>query len=113
MKRSEFSERQQSRQIARLLLPDFFSIMKLYRDKEKYESSIKKEIFAKIIEGTCNTEGKMEAILVKITSEKELNYTELEILGRFRQAYQTLRQHIRKRRNNRVGQQRKSRIFNI
>lgn len=82
------------------LYGEIVSIVKLYRKLEFYDDTIykeakdKKEIMKKIVEETYNIEGKWEANPVKIASEKELNDTELEILGRFRQAYQSIREHI-------------------
>lgn len=48
-----------------------------------------------LLERACVAEGKLEAIIVKLASEKPLSETDIEILGKFRQGYQQLRESIR------------------
>jgi hypothetical protein len=47
-----------------------------------------------LFQRACVAEGGMEALFVKLASERHLNEKEIEILGRFRQGYQTLRETI-------------------
>jgi hypothetical protein len=47
----------------------------------------------------CVAEGHMEAVLVRVVTEFSLDPGEVQTLGRFRQAYQTLREAIREDRD--------------
>jgi tetratricopeptide (TPR) repeat protein len=73
------------------LYGNFFSMWKLWRYCLTHKND---KTMEQIITDSYISEGKIEAILVKIATEKKLNYTQLEILGRFRQAYQRLRECI-------------------
>ena len=48
-----------------------------------------------LLERACAAEGALESIFVKLSSERVLSESDIEILGRFRQAYQQLRESIR------------------
>ncbi len=72
------------------LYGNFFSIWKLWNNRTHEDDEVQKQIIA----DAYAAEGGVEAILVKIATEKRLNETQLEILGRFRQAYQRLRECI-------------------
>ena len=82
------------------LYGEFFSMWKLWRltlnsSKEDGKEAQYEEVKHRIERESFIAEGRVEAILVKIASEKRLNDTQLEILGRFRQAYQRLRECMR------------------
>lgn len=44
----------------------------------------------------CTAEGKMEALLVRLACERALSSEDIDVLGRFRQVYQVLRDTMRK-----------------
>jgi hypothetical protein len=48
-----------------------------------------------LFDRSCLAEGQMEALLIKIASERKLTQSQLNDLGLFRQGYQQLRQSIR------------------
>lgn len=54
-----------------------------------------------LFERACAGEGNMEAVLVRIASEFRVEPVDIETLGRFRQAYQTLREALRE--NHELG----------
>jgi hypothetical protein len=48
-----------------------------------------------ILDRACQAEAKLEATLVRLASERQLTEQEIEILGKYRQLFQTLREAIR------------------
>lgn len=79
------------------LYGEFFKIWKLWRfyKKEGLESSDSNVSQWDLLAMTCDAEAGMEGILIKIASEFKLSDKDIKTLGRFRQAYQTLRETIR------------------
>jgi hypothetical protein len=80
------------------LYGEFFALYHLWDDFkgglfQGIEGS-SKEIAKDIIERAYNMEGKMEAVLTRIAAEKELSLSEIDSLGRCRQAFQRMRKHV-------------------
>jgi hypothetical protein len=78
------------------LYGEFFAIWKLWnflQDKGKIPES-KEATQWDLFKRATTAEGGMEALFVKLASERHLSKEEIEILGRFRQGYQTLRETI-------------------
>ncbi len=66
----------------------------------KNESSEKlSDLYWELLKRASAAEGGIEAILVKLSSERKLNSEEMETLGLFRQAFQQLRESIREKNN--------------
>jgi hypothetical protein len=83
------------------LYGEFFAIWKLWNQLCREDSSTKQsKSFEEnsprweLLRRASNAEGSLESLLVKIASEKPLSKADIEILGRFRQAYQSLRESI-------------------
>jgi len=72
---------------------EFFAVWKLwvYHKEQSFTETSRWEM----LERAATAEGILESIFVKLSSERDLNERETEILGRFRQGFQTLRQSIR------------------
>jgi hypothetical protein len=71
-------------------------LWKVYHDNNPDKiTGVVKTDYWKLLERAANVEGGMEAIFVKLASEKKLNDEEIKSLGLFRQAIQQLRQSIR------------------
>ncbi len=72
---------------------EFFSVWKLwvYHKEQNFSETSRWAM----LERAATAEGMLESIFVKLSSEKQLGEKDIEILGRFRQGYQTLRQSIR------------------
>ena len=72
---------------------EFFAVWKLwvYHKEQNFTETSRWEM----LERAATAEGILESIFVKLSSERDLNERETEILGRFRQGFQTLRQSIR------------------
>lgn len=77
------------------LYGEFFKIWKLWKNFKKEGIDCKEVSQWDLLAMTCTAEAGMEAILVKIASEFTLTDQDIIVLGRFRQAYQSLREHIR------------------
>jgi hypothetical protein len=80
-----------------LLYGEFFAVWKLwnyYHDAAEPKTFPDASRWA-LLDRACEAEGRFEAILVRLASNKELNDKDVEILGQFRQVYQTLRESIR------------------
>ena len=77
------------------LYGEFFKIWKLWKNYKKEGIDCKEVSQWDLLAMTCTAEAGMEAILVKIASEFILTDEDIITLGRFRQAYQSLREHIR------------------
>jgi hypothetical protein len=80
------------------LYGEFFEIWKswntIVRQKIAAPSSLTDERW-NLLQRAAGSEGRLEALLVKITSERELNRSEVEVLACLRQAHQSLRESIR------------------
>jgi hypothetical protein len=79
------------------LYGEFFAVWKLWN---YYVEDIGPEHFPdasrwKLLERACAAEGRMEAILIDLSSKYHSDRSSLEKLGRFRQVYQQLRETIR------------------
>lgn len=76
-----------------ILYGEFFAIWKMwnYLKIDKENGVTRWSIF----ERSCLAEAKMEALFVRIATERELGSSEIETLGKFRQAFQQLREAIR------------------
>ena len=84
------------------LYGEFFSIWKLWNSFKKSndlsnhsKTAIPKEVYWQLYERTLAMEGGVESILVKLTAERTLSQSSIENLGKFRQAFQILRETIR------------------
>ena len=78
------------------LYGEFFKIWKLWRFYKKEGMEGKKGVSQwDLLAMTCEAEAGMEGILIKIASEFKLTDQDIIVLGRFRQAFQTLRETIR------------------
>ncbi len=77
------------------LYGEFFKIWKLWKNFKKERIESKGVSQWDLLADICEAEAQMEGILVKIASEFILTDEDIIILGRFRQAYQTLREYIR------------------
>jgi hypothetical protein len=83
------------------LYGEFFAVWKLWsyylkQDADQQDSGNERwELLAR----ASAAEGELEALFVKLASERTLNDRDMEVLGRFRQAYQCLRESIRDRKN--------------
>jgi hypothetical protein len=74
------------------LYGEFFAIWKLWN---KLESTAPEERRWDLHNRAAVAEGNVEALIVQIASERTLTETQIETLGMFRQAYQSLRETIR------------------
>ena len=79
------------------LYGEFFAIWKLWN---YYIRDIGPEAFPEasrweLLNRACNAEGNVESLFVRLSSERKLSPNALELLGKFRQAYQQLRESIR------------------
>jgi len=72
---------------------EFFAVWKLwvYHKEQNFGETSRWAM----LERATTAEGMLESIFVKLSSERQLGEKDIEILGRFRQGYQTLRQSIR------------------
>src|SRR5262249_41747499 len=59
------------------------------------ENQISSTLRWDLLERAAVTEGKFEALLIKIASERQLNDSDVKILGIFREICQTIRESIR------------------
>ncbi|HEX8129937.1 MAG TPA: hypothetical protein VF527_12605 [Pyrinomonadaceae bacterium] len=78
------------------LYGEFFAIWKLWnflQDKGNIDKS-KEATQWELFKRATMAEGGMEALFVKLASERNLSRKEIEMLSRFRQGYQTLRETI-------------------
>ena len=79
------------------LYGEFFSLLKLWDSwkRRAIPDTTDQPALDHILERATNAEGRLEALLLKIASERELGIAEQDILGAFRQGYQTLRESMR------------------
>ena len=80
-----------------LLYGEFFAVWKLwnYYLRDVGQKAFPESSHGALLDRACLAEGKLEAILVRVASNKNLADDEVEALGRFRQIYQHLRESIR------------------
>jgi hypothetical protein len=79
------------------LYGEFFSLWKLWN---YYRRNIGPDALPgssrwEILDRACRSEARLEATVVRLSSMKHLTAKEIEILGRFRQRYQQLREAVR------------------
>jgi hypothetical protein len=83
------------------LYGEFFAISKLWNDYKRQDRTIdlSKESRERVIERAYGAEGGIEALFVKLASEKRIHQRDTEALFKFRQAFQQLRESIREGRD--------------
>ncbi len=80
------------------LYGEFFAIWKLWSySLDNVESAPEER--NRLLERACTAEGLVESMIVRLASVRHLSNDEVETLGKFRQAYQSLRQSIRDKKN--------------
>lgn len=80
------------------LYAEFKTITRLWKIQRRFMNADLPDLKEKQWQLLCratNAEGKVEAILMKLSMERELENKDCETLGYFRQAYQQLRESIR------------------
>ena len=78
------------------LYGEFFAVWKLWNYSLHSDAGGSPEgVRWKLMERAAAAEARVEALLVKLASEHELSADDIETLGKFRQAYQQLRETIR------------------
>lgn len=79
------------------LYGDFFAIWKLwnYYLTEIEENNFPKETRWELLKRATAAEAGIEAVFVRLSSERNLKEEEIQCLGKFRQAYQRLREAIK------------------
>ncbi|MBF0368176.1 MAG: hypothetical protein HQL52_01860 [Magnetococcales bacterium] len=82
-----------------LLYGEFFAIWKLwnYLIRDVGPSELPELSRCDLLTRICESEGRLESTLVRIACERSLTNSDIEVLGKFRQLYQQLRQSIRDR----------------
>lgn len=76
---------------------EWFAVWKLWetvKDGDYPSSTDPESVRKELLDRAASTEGKFEALLVKIAVERRLRRAERARLGRFREGYQSLREHI-------------------
>lgn len=75
---------------------EFFSVWKLwdYYCKTLKENDSSKETYWNLLNRACAAEASVEALMVKLSSEFILTNEDIASLGKFRQAFQSLRESI-------------------
>lgn len=83
------------------LYGEFFTVWKLWAYCQNSNLDLALPDFTRweLLKRASTSEGALESLLVKLSSERELVDEDVEILGRFRQGYQRLRESIRDNRN--------------
>jgi hypothetical protein len=83
------------------LYGEFFALLKLWDSwKRRVDTQATDEAaLQQILKRATDAEGRVEALLLKIASERKLGEPEQDILGAFRQGYQTLRESVREDRS--------------
>jgi hypothetical protein len=78
------------------LYGEFFAVWKEWAAKAgKVMPAAAQRFRLDLYRRACVAEGHMEALLVRVVTEFSLDHDDVQTLGRFRQAYQTLREAIR------------------
>jgi hypothetical protein len=80
------------------LYGDFFATWKLWNAHKRFAQTVASPEHAQwsLMQRAADTEGGFEALLVKVVAERKLKPPDIELLGCFREGYQTLRETIRK-----------------
>lgn len=80
------------------LYGDFFATWKLWNAYKRFAQTVASPEHAQwsLLRRAADTEGGFEALLVKVVAERKLKPPDIELLGCFREGYQTLRETIRK-----------------
>jgi hypothetical protein len=80
------------------LYGEFFAIWKawVYNISDEVQIEMPEATQWSLLKRACIAEGKLEAIFVKLSSESSLSDRDIEVLGKFRQVYQQLRESIKK-----------------
>lgn len=75
----------------------WFSTWKLWSSAKHYGKTVEtpEHLQWRLLERAEEAEGGFEALLVKLVAERQLNETESQLLGCFREGYQMLRESIR------------------
>lgn len=76
------------------LYGEFFSVWKIWDDRCGIASESE---YLDILTRACDTEGKLEAILVRIACSRGLDSSEISALGTYRQLFKKLRESISNR----------------
>jgi len=104
---AKWAERQKSRELAILaanefyrIYGEFFAIWKLWNSLRKSDSLRKSGLGddsnrLQLLERATKAEGSMEALLVKLSTERHLGVHDIRNIGEFRQLFQLLRPAIR------------------
>lgn len=79
------------------LYGEFFAVWKLWDFSKRKDMvhEIPKTTCWDLLKRACTAEAGVESILVKLASERVLSKKDIDALGSFRQAYQSLRENIR------------------
>ena len=79
------------------LYGEFFAVWKLWSAAKsgKVAPEQPQAYRAELYRRACAAEGDMEAVLVRLATEYHLGQSEIEVLGKFRQAYQSIREALR------------------
>jgi hypothetical protein len=80
------------------LYGEFFASWKIWsRAVAEAENGVSETRRWKVLERAAEAEGHVESLLVKMASERQLSNRDVEVLGKFRQAYQQLRKSIKRK----------------
>jgi hypothetical protein len=77
------------------LYGEFFAVWKLWNHHHKRDQDKLDRFRSELMKRICTAEGELESLFVRLASSRELACEQTEMLGRFRQLYQTLRELIR------------------
>lgn len=77
------------------LYGEFFAIWKLWDFALLRTSDVSSLDRSKIFERACAAEGQVESLFVRLASTRTLTAEQTDVLGRFRQGYQSLREAVR------------------
>lgn len=70
-------------------------LWKVFSNRSEYDLLVPDHTRWELLQRATAAESSVEAVIVKLTTERAINKTDIETLGLFRQAYQQLRQGIR------------------
>lgn len=82
------------------LYGEFFAVWKLWQYVAKHEADAvadPKATHWALLQRAAAAEAGVESLLVKLAAERQMSPEEMEVAGRYRQAFQTLRQVIRRK----------------
>jgi hypothetical protein len=77
------------------LYGEFFALLKLWDSWKRRADKTEPVALERIVERATTAEGQVEALLLKVSAERTLGENEQDLLGAFRQGYQTLRESMR------------------